>query len=406
MIGLKYKTKSINYIAGIVNAALFLYCFISEFINPLYLELLAAALAFAVFNMKKSLSFDLPLLFLAQALILSIYYGFYFIGNYLTVDVNKSLLPIAAYSIGIIIADGFGEKGVIATYFTLMFGLSLYGLLSFWKIIGSDGVGTYYGLINDNPDYMGVDKLEILFVCLFASFAWQVFHIREKRVVTIPLVVLTIVCQLICIYIRGALSVYGFLMMVFLVLCIMIYRFIRSLKLSKIVSMVTYCISVLLILVFVATVYKFDLFKSKSIYYASYLGQDGGLFHSSKYLNLVEAIRKIYDIPRKGIFIESNGINTSYSVLLDYARDYGIYVFGFLLVFSLLTVACFFKMLFNNNISRDLKILLAPAFLFFNMFYTFNSSAKYSIYMWCYGLIVIGMVCGISKRNLAVKDIV
>ena len=85
------------------------------------------------------------------------------------------------------------------------------------------------------------------------------------------------------------------------------------------------------------------------------------------------------------------GIRTSHSIWLDYARDYGMVVFGLLIVFELWSIFCFVRMLRNGRKSF-VDYVLIVAFVLFNFFFMFEASAITSKYLLAMGLLVYGMI--------------
>lgn len=85
------------------------------------------------------------------------------------------------------------------------------------------------------------------------------------------------------------------------------------------------------------------------------------------------------------------GINTSHSMWLDYARDYGIVVLGLLGVFEIWSIYCFVKMIRKRN--KDIvDYILIVAFVLFNYHFMFEASAITSKYIWALGLFIYGMI--------------
>ena len=84
-------------------------------------------------------------------------------------------------------------------------------------------------------------------------------------------------------------------------------------------------------------------------------------------------------------------IRTSHSMWLDYARDYGMVVFGLLIVFELWSIFCFVRMLRNGRKSF-IDYVLIVAFVLFNFFFMFEASAITSKYLLAMGLLVYGMI--------------
>ena len=146
------------------------------------------------------------------------------------------------------------------------------------------------------------------------------------------------------------------------------------------------------VLLLVEICFKLDIFNIKTYYYNSFWGADGGIFHNLRYKNIIEAINHLYTDPTSGFVIMSNNLNTSFNMWLEYAMNYGIYVFGFLLIFFCLSIYNFVKMLINPNVDVSIKCVLGMAFLAYNIFYFFESFARSFIHIWLWGLFVNGMI--------------
>ena len=82
-------------------------------------------------------------------------------------------------------------------------------------------------------------------------------------------------------------------------------------------------------------------------------------------------------------------IRTSHSMWLDYARDYGMVVFGILIAFEIWTIICFVRMLLKNDKSLFDYILMV-AFILYNYQYMFEASAITSKYILAMGLCIYG----------------
>ncbi len=85
------------------------------------------------------------------------------------------------------------------------------------------------------------------------------------------------------------------------------------------------------------------------------------------------------------------GILTSHSMWLDYARDYGMIVFGLLMVFELWSIYCFLRMIRNGR-KNLVDYVLIVSFILFNFQFMFEASAITSKYIFAIGLFIYGMV--------------
>ncbi|WP_155942227.1 hypothetical protein [Pseudobutyrivibrio ruminis] len=346
--------------------------------------------------------FDFAVFFLALGLVVGIYYGFYFIGNSDTVDVSKILSPVVAYLLGVLLVNTFEtyEKSVKLVYASMSIPMAVYALSSAIYCVMNTREGTILGNIIDNPDLMNRRLVEVMFFMITASLIWAVMTFKNNKFVSCLIIIANVLVQIASIRIHTRYNTYFFVLEIFALLIIWTYTVIKT-KCNTIIStIVTIVLSVMLILI-LTMVYRVNLGGLRNIYYNSFWGADGGILHSYKYQNIGEAVRNLFtENNRKGFYINANGINTSYNLWLDYARDYGMYSFGLIYIFKILTVIYTFRMIINKNVSSEIKYLLVPAFLAFNIFYSTEAISKVQIYTWIWGLIISGMIrtCCLQKK--------
>lgn len=95
-------------------------------------------------------------------------------------------------------------------------------------------------------------------------------------------------------------------------------------------------------------------------------------------------------------------LRTSNSMWLDFARDYGMVIFGLLVVFELWSIYCFIRLLLKQE--RELiDYWLIVAFVLFNFHFMFEASAITSKYIFALGLMVYGMITSNIDTIIALK---
>lgn len=85
--------------------------------------------------------------------------------------------------------------------------------------------------------------------------------------------------------------------------------------------------------------------------------------------------------------------NTSSTMWLDYARDYGIFPFVCLAMFALISLILLIKLLLKKE-KNFTTYALINLYVFLNMYYMLYSTARIHVYMWAVGLMVCGMIRG------------
>ncbi|WP_155951045.1 hypothetical protein [Pseudobutyrivibrio sp. MD2005] len=99
------------------------------------------------------------------------------------------------------------------------------------------------------------------------------------------------------------------------------------------------------------------------------------------------------------------GIRTSHCMWLDFARDYGMVVFGLLFAFELWSLYCFCKMVCHKD-KYVTEYILIIAFILYNYQFMFESSAITSKYIFSLGLMIYGMICAdIAYNDVFESDI-
>ena len=89
--------------------------------------------------------------------------------------------------------------------------------------------------------------------------------------------------------------------------------------------------------------------------------------------------------------------NSTSNMWLDYGRDYGILVFGTLLVFFILTIKDLIKLAINKNVGIFAKTVIILAFTGTNIYYFIDSFAYIYPQYWYVGLIVCGVLSEAAK---------
>ena len=84
---------------------------------------------------------------------------------------------------------------------------------------------------------------------------------------------------------------------------------------------------------------------------------------------------------------------------LDFARDYGVIIFGILLGFIVWTIVCFIRMLFSDNKGLHIYITLV-AFVLFNYHFMFEATAFNNRNILYLGMFIFGFIAS----NVAEKD--
>lgn len=396
MLQIKKTDIVIQYL---VQALLLVYCFIYELVPAVIIGILVLLLGIYLCTTKRKFPLDFAILFLAEGLFLAIYYGFHFLGNVATVDVNKNLLPIAAYIFGIFVVVIGDNDYVKRVMITMACGMFCYGGVGAVKSIRGGIVGTFNGIRLENNDFLGINQVQVLFFFTTALLCYAALKFKEQKVLSVIIIAMNMVAQALCIGINGKYNTYFLVLELLLLLFIALqYLFTKQFK-SKRMGVSIAIVCVMILVTFIVVIFDQNIFGLKDKYYSSFWGIDGGLLHSYKYYNFKEACMKFVANPRKGFFIEANGINTSFNMWMDYARDYGIYTFALLIIFKLMTIIYAIRLLFNKTIDSGIKYMLIPVFVAFNIFYSFESIAKTENYMWCWGLIVCGMISAIIRRN-------
>lgn len=112
-----------------------------------------------------------------------------------------------------------------------------------------------------------------------------------------------------------------------------------------------------------------------------------------------EAIKLIWDNPWGGFTVTALGINTSHDMYLDYARDYGCVVFYTLVIFQLLQILDWIRLVFVYKLKSLESFFLGLSLAFLTCFYLLESTAMQYRYMWYAGLILAGMTRTFIEKN-------
>ncbi len=99
-----------------------------------------------------------------------------------------------------------------------------------------------------------------------------------------------------------------------------------------------------------------------------------------------------------GVIFDVMPGNTSSTMWLDYARDYGLFPLVMLGMFAIVTVIVLIKLIIRNDKSFT-AYLLVNLYIFINAYYLLYSTARYHISLWAIGLMVCGMMWGIIKED-------
>ena len=154
------------------------------------------------------------------------------------------------------------------------------------------------------------------------------------------------------------------------------------------------------VIIFVAVIFaSYLLYKIIGIFL---LGNTGGILHNIRYANIQESIRLLFMVPVGGYDLTANGFNSSYNMWLEYGRKYGMVVFFLLEVFKVATIVDAVKLLLIKG--DKIKFLLLPAFILFNLFYSFEYLAIDYVYLWLFGLFISGMIRAEIVMNKAYKN--
>lgn len=119
--------------------------------------------------------------------------------------------------------------------------------------------------------------------------------------------------------------------------------------------------------------------------------RDGRLFNIKEALRLQLGMKSgLQWIASKENYYD---LKTSHSMWLDFARDYGMVVFGLLIVFELWSCYCLVKVIRKKN--RNLiDYVVIVAFVLFNYQFAFEATAVSSKYIFILGMFVFGIVAG------------
>ena len=123
----------------------------------------------------------------------------------------------------------------------------------------------------------------------------------------------------------------------------------------------------------------------------AYIGIRGSF--SIRIAAIVQALTLLKSNQFGGITMDVFPGNTSSTMWLDYARDFGIFPLVFLSMFAVITLIVLIKLLLKKEKSF-LQYILINLYIFLNMYYLLYSNARAHVYMWGLGLLVCGMIRG------------
>lgn len=398
--------KENNYskiIHGIICGLLVIYAIM---VNNISYQVICYAVAVIIMILLiiggiRKIPFDVSLVFLFQAMIIKVYYGFFFSEGIENNDIYTALCPILIYILGIILVQSSNNNvsTVIKYYFSLMCGLALNGIIFYVLLkinINQNKLNEIIYFFPKNDSDLVIESLLLGFNSAFLYFliSWK----KNKIMYSIG-IVCSIFLQFLMISNQRRYNAYIFVLSIYILLLYCCFKIIKKKIESPIYAINISLIFGFILLALLGICFKFDVHGLKSYYYGTFWGIDGGIFHNFRYQNMVEALKNLRFSPNNSYIITSNNINTSFNMWLEYSRESGMYVFGYLLVFLLLSWYNFFRMLINKRVDRDIKILLGMAFMSFNILYFFEYVAREYIYIWLWGLFVCGMIRAYSVQN-------
>ena len=113
---------------------------------------------------------------------------------------------------------------------------------------------------------------------------------------------------------------------------------------------------------------------------------------TERFAALKQGISLIVEKPWGNFGLELTYNNSTCNMWLDYGRDYGVLVFGPLLVFQILTFINLVKLTLNKNIGIFTKTLFLVVFCGINIYYFTDPFAYANPQYWYIGLVIYGMV--------------
>lgn len=334
---------------------------------------------------KRCFKFDPIGLALAYGLILVGYYIFIFQGSEFNIKII--ILPVVAYYLGVFLGSSQNEAvnniTAISVYWLITIGLFIYGLLC----VFASGLRPQTLHL-----YFQERLLEYCFIPFSASLPWVLNKALEKRKYSI-LIIINLAIQLLLLKLHFKYNFYIFLIGT----SVSYVRVMMALKERNKKRVYFFNCFLFVFLIIVGLLFKNNVFGILDRYYTSFWGTDGGILHNVRYLNLKEAITALNKNGRGGVYISANGVNSSFNMWLDYAKDYGILPFACIIVFEILSLVKHIEFGIEKHIDENLKLLYLTSYVGFHIFFFFEFIAKDVVELWAVELLLMGIVNGNNK---------
>ncbi|SDB38990.1 hypothetical protein SAMN02910298_01924 [Pseudobutyrivibrio sp. YE44] len=348
---------------------------------------------------NKRICYDTALLILAQALILVVYSNF-FLRGLVDTHATEIMAPVLAYIVGLsLVRKSEGRNNTTLLYFALFIGLGIYGIMSIALTKKTGAIGTYFGIKQANPELMNLQLVEFFFLGISASLIWAVITFKNHKAISTILILAAIVIQPVMIKLHGRYNAYIFVVELIVLLALLINKLVSSKIDNQVKARVISATIITAIIALSLLIFNLDIVNIKSKYYTSFWGIDGGLLKSAKFLNMKEMFKLLFINWHNPSYITSNGINTSFNLWLDFGRDYGIVCFAVIYAFKICTVINAIRLVISKKVTAEIKVLLLPAFVILNIFYSYEYIAKTNTYLLNAGLVVATMISVNLKGN-------